>query len=60
MDVSSSNNGRKMHLDPDFHFFSDTELTITQGDSRPNTPIHVESVQSDTEFEVQKSKGKAI
>ncbi|XP_022912893.2 phosphatidate phosphatase LPIN3 isoform X1 [Onthophagus taurus] len=51
-----SNNSRKV-LDPEFHFFSDTELTTGQEDSRPNTPIHIESVQSDTEFEVQKSKG---
>ncbi|XP_065167971.1 phosphatidate phosphatase LPIN2 isoform X3 [Atheta coriaria] len=58
---TSSNTSRKVPMDPDFHFFSDTELTTNPADSRPNTPIHVESVQSDTEFEVQKSKedGKA-
>ncbi|GJQ80230.1 hypothetical protein Trydic_g23804 [Trypoxylus dichotomus] len=51
-----ANNGRKVPLDPEFHFFSDTELTTGQEDSRPNTPIHLESVQSDTEFEVKKAK----
>lgn len=56
--TTSTSSGRKVPLDPDFHFFSDTELTTSQVDSRPNTPIHLESVQSDTEFEVQKSKGK--
>ncbi|XP_017772334.1 PREDICTED: phosphatidate phosphatase LPIN3 isoform X1 [Nicrophorus vespilloides] len=53
---TSSVANRKVPMDPDFHFFSDTELTTGQSDSRPNTPIHIESVQSDTEFEVQKSK----
>ncbi|XP_014225902.1 phosphatidate phosphatase LPIN3 isoform X1 [Trichogramma pretiosum] len=37
------------HPSTDFHFFSDTEVTTTNKDSRPNSPI-----QSDTEFEVQK------
>lgn len=55
-----TNSGRKVPLDPEFHFFSDTELTTGQEDSRPNTPIHLESVQSDTEFEVKKSKGKLV
>lgn len=45
-------------MDPDFHFFSDTELTNTTADSRPGSPTNVETVQSDTEFEVKKSKGK--
>ncbi|KRT86201.1 hypothetical protein AMK59_2759, partial [Oryctes borbonicus] len=54
--AACANNGRKVPLDPEFHFFSDTELTTGQEDSRPNTPIHLESVQSDTEFEVKKAK----
>ncbi|KAJ8669134.1 hypothetical protein QAD02_000393 [Eretmocerus hayati] len=33
----------------DFHFFSDTEITAKNKDSRPSSPV-----QSDTEFEVQK------
>lgn len=52
-----SGNTRKVNLDPDFHFFSDTELTNTTADSRPSSPTNVETVQSDTEFEVKKSKG---
>lgn len=52
-----SSNTRKVTLDPDFHFFSDTELTNTTADSRPSSPTNVETVQSDTEFEVKKSKG---
>lgn len=50
-------NTRKVPLDPDFHFFSDTELTNTTADSRPGSPTQIETVQSDTEFEVKKSKG---
>lgn len=56
-----NSNTRKVTLDPDFHFFSDTELTNATADSRPSSPTNVETVQSDTEFEVKKSKGgKAI
>ncbi|XP_049819413.1 phosphatidate phosphatase LPIN3 isoform X2 [Aethina tumida] len=44
---------------PDFHFFSDTEVTnSTANDSRSGSPTHVESVQSDSEIEVKKMKGK--
>lgn len=56
--TTSTSSGRKVPLDPEFHFFSDTELATSQLDARPNAALHVESVQSDTEFEVQKSKGK--
>ncbi|XP_016844916.1 phosphatidate phosphatase LPIN1 isoform X2 [Nasonia vitripennis] len=37
------------HASTDFHFFSDTEVTSKNKDSRPSSPV-----QSDTEFEVQK------
>jgi phosphatidate phosphatase LPIN len=37
------------HASTDFHFFSDTEITSTNKNSRPSSPV-----QSDTEFEVQK------
>lgn len=47
-------------IDPDFHFFSDTELTTGPGDSRPASPTNIEGVLSDTEFEVKSRKGKFI
>ncbi|XP_058792471.1 phosphatidate phosphatase LPIN2 isoform X2 [Phymastichus coffea] len=37
------------HTSMDFHFFSDTEITTKNKESRPSSPV-----QSDTEFEVQK------
>ncbi|KAL3288419.1 hypothetical protein HHI36_002865, partial [Cryptolaemus montrouzieri] len=45
-------------LDPEFHFFSDTELTAGGNvDSRNNSPIHlIESVLSDSEIEVKNRK----
>ncbi|CAH0551237.1 unnamed protein product [Brassicogethes aeneus] len=44
-------------IDADFHFFSDTEITTNNGnDSRSGTPVHIESVQSDSEFEVKVRK----
>lgn len=59
LEQSTSMGNRKVSLDPEFHFFSDTELTV-QMDSRPNTPTHAETVLSDTEFEVKKSKGNEL
>lgn len=45
-------------IDADFHFFSDTELTNNSIlDSRAGSPINIESVQSDSEFEVKGRKG---
>lgn len=44
-------------IDPDFHFFSDTELTTNTADSRAHLPINVETVVSDSEFEVKIRKG---
>lgn len=44
-------------IDPDFHFFSDTELTSGPNDSRPLSPAAIEAVLSDTEFEVKSRKG---
>ncbi|CAH2015042.1 unnamed protein product [Acanthoscelides obtectus] len=44
-------------IDADFHFFSDTELTNNgNNDSRTGSPVNVESVQSDSEFEVKVRK----
>ncbi|XP_066142895.1 phosphatidate phosphatase LPIN3 [Euwallacea fornicatus] len=40
-------------VDADFHFFSDTELTSGNAESRSNSPINVESVQSDSEIETK-------
>lgn len=54
-----SNSSRKI-IDPDFHFFSDTELTSNVGDSRTDSPIQIETVQSDSEFEVKNRKGKVL
>ncbi|XP_025833353.1 phosphatidate phosphatase LPIN3 isoform X2 [Agrilus planipennis] len=52
----SVNHSSRKLLDPDFHFFSDTELTTGINDSRPLSPVNVESVLSDTEFEVKNRK----
>lgn len=42
---------------PDFNFFSDTELTSNNAsDSRQASPVYIESVLSDSEIEVNKSK----
>ncbi|KAF5301352.1 hypothetical protein FQA39_LY10750 [Lamprigera yunnana] len=54
-EIASVNSNRKV-MDPDFHFFSDTELTSGPGDSRPASPTTVEGVLSDTEFEVKNRK----
>lgn len=44
-------------IDADFHFFSDTELTKNGNvDSRAASPVNIESVLSDTEFEVKGRK----
>ncbi|VEN44936.1 unnamed protein product [Callosobruchus maculatus] len=44
-------------IDADFHFFSDTELTNNgNNDSRTGSPVNVETVQSDSEFEVKVRK----
>ncbi|KAG5868990.1 hypothetical protein JTB14_025267 [Gonioctena quinquepunctata] len=44
-------------IDADFHFFSDTELTTnTVVDSRTDSPSYIESVLSDSEFEVKVRK----
>uniref|UniRef100_A0A1Y1KET5 phosphatidate phosphatase n=1 Tax=Photinus pyralis TaxID=7054 RepID=A0A1Y1KET5_PHOPY len=48
--------GNRKVMDPDFHFFSDTELTAGPSDSRPMSPTTVEGVLSDTEFEVKNRK----
>ncbi|XP_060529756.1 phosphatidate phosphatase LPIN3 isoform X2 [Cylas formicarius] len=40
-------------IDADFHFFSDTELTSGNVDSRASSPVRIESVQSDSEIEVK-------
>lgn len=50
--ISSSSTCRKV-IDPDFHFFSDTELTAGPNDSRPTSPMNIEAILSDTEFEVK-------
>ncbi|KAH0815419.1 hypothetical protein GEV33_007372 [Tenebrio molitor] len=55
---AGTNNNRKI-IDPDFHFFSDTELTSNVVDSRTDSPIQVEAVQSDSEFEVKNRKGES-
>ncbi|CAH1114571.1 unnamed protein product [Psylliodes chrysocephalus] len=48
-------------IDADFHFFSDTELTNTgNADSRAGSPVNVELVQSDSEFEVKGRKGDPV
>lgn len=45
-------------IDADFHFFSDTELTANGNvDSRAGSPVNIEMVQSDSEFEVKNRKG---
>lgn len=45
-------------IDADFHFFSDTELTANGNvDSRAGSPVNIETVQSDSEFEVKFRKG---
>ncbi|EFA07054.2 phosphatidate phosphatase LPIN3 [Tribolium castaneum] len=54
--AQTPSNSRKI-IDPDFHFFSDTELTSNVVDSRADSPIQVEAVQSDSEFEVKNRKG---
>ncbi|KAJ8935152.1 hypothetical protein NQ314_012970 [Rhamnusium bicolor] len=52
MKPSDSSNIKK--IDADFHFFSDTELTANGNvDSRAGSPINIETVQSDSEFEVK-------
>nr|QYV43132.1 lipid metabolism-related protein [Colaphellus bowringi] len=44
-------------IDADFHFFSDTELTTNVIiDSRTDSPSYIETVQSDSEFEVKVRK----
>ncbi|KAJ8957636.1 hypothetical protein NQ318_017525 [Aromia moschata] len=46
-------------IDADFHFFSDTELTANGNvDSRAGSPVTIETVQSDSEFEVKFRKGE--
>lgn len=40
-------------VDADFHFFSDTELTSGNAESRSTSPTNVESVQSDSEIEMK-------
>lgn len=40
-------------VDADFHFFSDTELTTGNSESRSASPINIESVQSDSEIEMK-------
>ncbi|RZC36849.1 phosphatidate phosphatase LPIN3 [Asbolus verrucosus] len=57
-DGVQSGNSRKI-IDPDFHFFSDTELTTNVVDSRADSPVQIEAVQSDSEFEVKNRKGEA-
>ncbi|KAK5647461.1 hypothetical protein RI129_002353 [Pyrocoelia pectoralis] len=54
-ETTSLSSNRKV-MDPDFHFFSDTELTAGPSDSRPMSPTTVEGVLSDTEFEVKNRK----
>lgn len=61
LDEQASGSNRKI-LDPDIHFFSDTELTAGgNADSRNNSPSHhlIETVQSDSEIEMKNRKGKA-
>ncbi|XP_045463728.1 phosphatidate phosphatase LPIN3 isoform X2 [Harmonia axyridis] len=59
LDEQSSKINRKI-LDPDIHFFSDTELT-TGGitDLRNNSTLHllIETVQSDSEIEMKNRRG---
>ncbi|ENN74670.1 hypothetical protein YQE_08787, partial [Dendroctonus ponderosae] len=48
-------------VDADFHFFSDTELTTGNSESRSASPVNIESVQSDSEIEMKlrvKEEGK--
>ncbi|KAH1015087.1 hypothetical protein HUJ05_012865 [Dendroctonus ponderosae] len=40
-------------VDADFHFFSDTELTTGNSESRSASPVNIESVQSDSEIEMK-------
>lgn len=57
--VAPSESGSNIkRIDADFHFFSDTEITTGTTDSRAGSPVHIESVQSDSEFEVKFRKGK--
>lgn len=58
-EAASVTSNRKV-IDPDFHFFSDTELTSGPGDSRPASPTAIEAVLSDTEFEVKNRKDDDI
>lgn len=52
--VAPSESGSNIkRIDADFHFFSDTEITTGTTDSRAGSPVHIESVQSDSEFEVK-------
>ncbi|CAG9859057.1 unnamed protein product [Phyllotreta striolata] len=48
-------------IDADFHFFSDTELTNSGNmESRTSSPVNIELVQSDSEFEVKGRKGDPV
>ncbi|XP_044744130.1 phosphatidate phosphatase LPIN2 isoform X2 [Coccinella septempunctata] len=57
LDEQASGTNRKI-LDPDIHFFSDTELTAGGNtDSRNNSTLHlIETVQSDSEIEMKNRK----
>lgn len=59
--VSTANDSSNIKMiDADFHFFSDTELTTSgNADSRSGSPVHVESVQSDSELEMKFRKGNS-
>ncbi|XP_044737355.1 phosphatidate phosphatase LPIN3 isoform X2 [Chrysoperla carnea] len=55
IDSETTPTTRPLNRDPDFHFFSDTELTTANSAnaSRPSTPV-----QSDTEFEFSQRKAE--
>ncbi|XP_076260266.1 phosphatidate phosphatase LPIN isoform X2 [Rhynchophorus ferrugineus] len=53
MDSSQNDSTNLKRLDADFHFFSDTELTSGNVESKSNSPMNIESVQSDSEIEMK-------
>ncbi|XP_056634366.1 phosphatidate phosphatase LPIN3 isoform X1 [Diorhabda sublineata] len=56
-DILRADTSNIKKIDADFHFFSDTELTKNGNvDSRAASPVNVEAVLSDTEFEVKGRK----
>ncbi|XP_050295672.1 phosphatidate phosphatase LPIN3 isoform X2 [Anthonomus grandis grandis] len=50
---TTATSGNLKKVEADFHFFSDTELTAGNGESRSTSPVNVESVLSDSELETR-------